>query len=404
MKIIYIITICLLLILESCAVKQNEKAQLDTDKMLEYCVEKVKVSIADLSNFDSIPRNIYPNQSKWNKVNIHDWTSGFWPGLLWYAYEASGDDAILKNAVKYTESLSRVLDVPVDNHDLGFMLYCSFGNGYRLKKYPEYHDLLLVAADSLSTLYNPKVGTILSWPVMREKMNWPHNTIIDNMINLELLFWAAKNGGSHELYDMAVNHAKTCMKTLVRPDYSTNHVAVFDTIDGHFIKAVTHQGYADDSQWARGQAWAIYGYTMCFNETGDEEFLRTAQQLADVFINRLSEDGIPYWDFDDPKIPNAPKDASAAAVAASGMLALSICVMEKDQQAKYKNAAVDLISNLSTPEYLSGDKNQAFLLHSTGHLPNGTEIDASIIYADYYYMEALLRLKKIQEKENLAGI
>jgi unsaturated chondroitin disaccharide hydrolase len=349
-----------------------------------------------LAATDSFPRNIYPGQTNWNKVGIYDWTCGFWPGILWEAYEASGDQVILANAKKFTEPLRAVLSVPVDNHDLGFMLYSSFGNGYRMTKDSPYHQFLLTAADSLATLYNPKVGTILSWPAMRAKMNWPHNTIIDNMINLELLFWASKNGGDQRLYDMAVKHAETCMHTLIRPDYTTFHVAVFDTVDGHFIKGVTHQGYSDSSTWARGQAWGIYGYSMCFRETGKLEFLETAQKLADVYIKRLPEDGIPYWDFDDPTIPNAPKDASAAAVAASGMLELSGFIKDKAASEKYKNAAIAMLSKLSSYEYLSGDKNQAFLMHSTGHKPNGTEIDASIIYADYYYLEALLRLKKMQ--------
>jgi unsaturated chondroitin disaccharide hydrolase len=300
----------------------------------------------------------------------------------------------LQNARKFTEPLKGVLDIPVQDHDLGFMLYCSFGNGYRLTGDSAYHRFLLTAADSLATLYNPKVGTILSWPAMREKMGWPHNTIIDNMINLELLFWAAKNGGHHDLYEMAVKHAETCMNTLVRPDYSIYHVAVFDTVDGHFIKGVTHQGYSDSSMWARGQGWGIYGYTMCYRETGKEEFLTMAEKLADHFLERLPEDGMPYWDFDDPAIPNAPKDASAAAIAASGMLELSTFTKGDTLKAKYKKAAVALLVKLSSDEYLSGDKNQAFLLHSTGHHPNGSEIDASIIYGDYYYIEALLRLKK----------
>jgi len=388
---------CLLFSMQSCtSVKTSE--ELDVDKMLDYCVEKTKVSSASLSSSNELPRNIYPDQTKWNKVGIHDWTSGFWPGLLWYAYEASGDKEILNSAKKYTESLRVVLDVPVDNHDLGFMLYCSFGNGYRLTKDAGYKDFVLRAADSLATLFNPKVGTILSWPAMRSKMNWPHNTIIDNMINLEMLFFASKNGGKSELYDMAVSHAETSMTSLIRPDYSTYHVAVFDTVDGHFIKGVTHQGLADNSQWARGQGWGIYGFTMCYRETNNIEFLNTAQKLADVFIDRLPEDGIPFWDFDDPQIPNAPKDASAAAVAASGMLELSEFMHDLKAKTKYRQAAIALLTKLSSSEYLSGDKNQALLLHSTGHKPNGSEIDASIIYADYYYLEALMRLKEIQTK------
>ncbi|MDP3916424.1 MAG: glycoside hydrolase family 88 protein [Bacteroidota bacterium] len=390
------IALSILIAVASCSTEKKTTEAIDTKKMLDYCIAKTVATMNSLTAADSLPRNIYPGQTRWNKVGIHYWTSGFWPGILWYAYEVSGDTTILANAQKFTEPLQGVLDVPVDNHDLGFIFYCSFGNGNRLKPDSAYHNVLLTAADSLATLYNPKVGTILSWPAMRAKMNWPHNTIIDNMINLELLFWASKNGGTQNHYDIAVKHAETCMKTLVRSDYTTFHVAVFDTIDGHFIKGVTHQGYADSSMWARGQAWGIYGYSMCFRETGKPEFLETAQKLADVFISRLPEDGIPYWDFDDPAIPNTTKDASAAAIAASGMLELSGLVKDEVAKAKYKNAAVALLAKLSTPEYLSGDKNQAFLLHSTGHRPNGTEIDASINYADYYYLEALLRLKKME--------
>ena len=390
------IVIILLVLLVSCAPKPELPQSVDTQKMLDYCVAKTRITANSLSVVDSLPRNIYPGQKEWNTVGIHDWTSGFWGGILWHAYEASGDSSLLKDARRFTESLKGVLDVPVDNHDLGFMLYSSYGNGFRLTNDSTYRNFLIEAADSLATLYNPMVGTILSWPIMREKMNWPHNTIVDNLINLELLFWASKNGGSQHLYDIAVKHAETCLHTLIRPDYTTFHVAVFDTVDGHFIKGVTHQGYADSSLWARGQGWGIYGYTMCFRESGKPEFLETAQKLADVFIERLPEDGIPYWDFNDPEIPNAPKDASAAAVAASGMLELSGFMTDETAKMKYKNAAVAMLAKLSSPEYLSGDTNQAFLLHSTGHKPKGSEIDASIIYADYYYLEALLRLKKME--------
>jgi len=400
MKIPNIPIMCLLMLLlpSSCNPAKKPAEAPDTKKMLDYCISKTVTTMNSLSAADSFPRNILPGQTNWNKVGIYDWTSGFWPGVLWEVYEASGDTTILPEAKKFTEPLRGVLSVPVDNHDLGFMLYLSFGNGYRLTKDPVYHDLLIRAADSLATLYNPKVGTILSWPAMRAKMNWPHNTIIDNLINLELLFWASKNGGTQRFYDMAVKHAETCMHTIIRPDYTTFHVAVFDTVDGHFIKGVTHQGYSDSSMWARGQAWGIYGYSMCFRETGKIEFLETAKKLADVFLERLPKDGIPYWDFDDPAIPNAPKDASAAAIAASGLLELSGNMIDEEAKAKYKNAAMALLAKLSTPEYLSGDKNQAFLMHSTGHKPNGTEIDASIIYADYYYLEALLRLKKMESQ------
>ncbi|GAF05075.1 glycoside hydrolase family 88 protein [Saccharicrinis fermentans] len=391
LKASFIIT--LMLIVFACTSKKDQ-AKLDIDKMLDYCVAKTKATKATLTEADSLPRNIYSNQIQWNKVGIHDWCSGFWPGVLWYAYEASGDTSLFAGAQIFTAPLKGVLDVPVDNHDLGFMLYCSMGNGYRLSKSDDYKNFLLLTADSLATLYNPKVGTILSWPVMREKMNWPHNTIIDNMINLELLFWASKNGGDQSLYNMAVKHAETCMNTLIRPDYTTYHVAVFDTTNGHFIKGVTHQGYADDSQWARGQGWSIYGYSMVYRETKDQKFLDTAIKLADKFIEMIPEDTIPYWDYNDPAIPNAPKDASAAAIIASGLLELQSFVSDEQVKAKYAKTAIDLLTALSSDKYLSKAKNQSFLMHSTGHWPAKSEIDASIIYADYYYIEALLRAKQ----------
>ncbi|MCW3787663.1 glycoside hydrolase family 88 protein [Plebeiibacterium sediminum] len=401
LKLYSVLFPCLvLLIMESCTPSVTKENEFNADKLLDYCNTKITHTVNSLSDTDSLPRNILKGQTKWNKVGIYDWCSGFWPGILWYAYEASGDSSFLSGARKFTEPLKGVLDVPVDNHDLGFMLFCSFGNGYRLTKDSAYHDFLLEAADSLATLYNPKVGTILSWPAMREKMNWPHNTIIDNMINLELLFWASKNGGDHSLYDMAVEHAETCMTTLIRPDFTTYHVAVFDTTDGHFIKGVTHQGYADDSQWARGQGWGIYGYTMVYRETKDQKFLDTAIKLADKFIEMMPEDKVPYWDFNDPAIPNAPKDASAAAVIASSLLELQGYVTDEQLRAKYYNTAIDLLSALSSDKYLSKHINESFLLHSTGHWPAKSEIDASIIYADYYYMEALLRLKNIKAMAN----
>ena len=374
----------------------EDSIELDVELLLNQCVTKVHQTLESLDGYEAYPRNILKGETTWNTVGIHDWCSGFWPGILWYAYEASGEKDLLKEAEKFTAPLEGILNVPVDNHDLGFMLYCSAGNGIRLTNNAHYHDLLLRTADSLATLYNPKVGTILSWPAMRTQMNWPHNTIIDNMMNLELLFWAAKNGGDQYLYDMAVRHAQTCMHTLVRPDSTIFHVAVFDTIDGHFIKGVTHQGYADHSMWARGQAWGIYGYTMVYRETGDLQFLEMATKLADKFIHRLPKDGIPYWDFDDPTIPNSPKDASAAAVAASAMIELASLMKEDEQKEKYANAALSLLKKLSSKTYMAAAESNAFLKHSTGHKPHGSEIDASIIYADYYYLEALLRLKKFQ--------
>lgn len=246
------------------------------------------------------------------------------------------------------------------------------------------------------------MGTILSWPGMVKKENWPHNTIIDNMMNLELLFWAARNGGGQYLYEIACKHAETTMKHQFRKDYSCYHVAVYDTLDGHFIKGVTHQGLSDDSMWARGQAWAIYGYTMVYRETHDVRFLDFARKVSDVYLSRLPEDMIPYWDFNAPELSSGePKDASASAITASALLELSTYINDSDSAFFYRNKAVEMLQILSSPAYQARNKKDAFLLHSVGHMNKGWEVDASISYADYYYLEALVRLKRLKEKQSV---
>lgn len=279
-------------------------------------------------------------------------------------------------------------------------MFCSYGKGYEVNHSQEYKNVILASADSLATLFNPVVGTILSWPREVKPRNWPHNTIMDNMMNLDMMFWAAKNGGNKLLYDLAVTHAKTTMKNHFRPDGSCYHVAVYDTINGDLIKGVTHQGYADHSMWARGQSWAIYGYTMVYRYTHNRVFLDFAQKVTDIYIKRLketSDDLVPLWDMDDPRgvKGGAPKDASAACVVADALLELQQYVGgEKGEE--YKLFALQSLAQLSTDRYQSGKKNVAFLMHSTGHHPAGSEIDASIIYADYYYLEALMRAKALK--------
>lgn len=377
------------------------ETSLSVDKELDYCKVQVEKVFPLLQDSSKLPRNILSGgtDKNWNCTSIHDWTSGFWPGILWYVYENTKDEAVRKEAERFTAALFPVADKRPDNHDLGFMMYCSLGNGYRLTNNPEYKNILLRTADSLAVLYNPVVGTICSWPGMCGKMSWPHNTIIDNMINLELLFWASKNGGDKRLAEIATRHAEVTMKNQFRDDYSTCHVVVYDTITGSRMKQVTHQGYADSSMWARGQGWAIYGFSMCYRETGNPDFLKTAEQAADIYLANLPEDYVPYWDFNAPDIPNAPRDASAAALVASGLLELCGFTDDANKASQYKDAAVKMLVSLSSDSYQSRDINNAFLLHSTGHYPKNSEIDASIIYADYYYIEALTRLKKLDSMQ-----
>ena len=370
------------------------------DDSLDYCVAQSVKTLAKPDNYDSIPRSIANGQTKWRLVNYKDWCSGFYPGILWYMYEYTADTKWKIKADSFSKTLTPLAYNPAYDHDLGFQMYCSFGNGLRLTGDTGYKRILLATADTLATLFNPTAGTILSWPRDIQKLGG-HNTIIDNMINLELLFWASKNGGSKKLYDIAVAHANTTMQNHFRPDYSSYHVIVYDTITGKAVRKITHQGYSDSSMWARGQSWAIYGFTMCYRETKNAAYLNFAQKCADRYLKNLPEDYIPYWDFNAPDIPNAPKDASAAAVTASALIELSTMVSDKTKAADYKMKAEKMLASLSTDKYQSRNVNDAFLLHCTGHKPNGGEIDASIIYGDYYYMEALLRLKKLQDGKSI---
>ena len=392
------ILICLpcALIIAACYPKTSEPAAAFADEALDYCISQTERSLEMLQPYDYMmsPRNIAPGDSVWHQrpVSKELWTEGFWPGILWYAYEYSQDESILEAAKGYTEVLEFLSQQPAYDHDLGFIMFCSYGNGYRLTGDERYKDIIIATAERLSELYNPAVGTMLSWP--REVPTFGgHNTIMDNMINLETLFWAAENGGRPELRDIAIAHADTTMKYHFREDGSCYHVAVYDAETGEFMRGCTHQGYADDTMWARGQSWAIYGYTMCYRFTKDPRYLDFACKVTDVYLKGLPEDMVPYWDFNDPMIPNASKDASAAAVVASALIELSGYV-EGDKGQQYLDDAKAMLESLHS-NYRSGDINPSFLLHSTGHRPAGSEIDYSIIYADYYYIEALLRLKNL---------
>ena len=361
------------------------------DEALDYCVKKVTGVQERLgADYGESPRNIAPGDCRWNLTPVcqENWTMGFWPGILWYAYEASGDAALETAARGYTEALDFIARQPAYDHDIGFIMFPSFGNGFRLTGDPAYKEAVLATAERLAALFNPAVGTILSWP--REVPNFGgHNTIMDNMINLETLFWAAENGGDPAWKDIAITHADTTMRYNFRPDGTSYHVAVYDAETGAHQYSCTHQGYADDSMWARGQAWGIYGYTMVYRFTREPRFLEFAQKIADVYLARLPEDKVPYWDFCDPEIPNASKDASAAAVVASALLELSTYT-----DGKYRADAEAMLRSLYE-NYRAPEGCDSFLLHSTGHHPAGKEIDYSIVYADYYFIEALLRLKNL---------
>jgi unsaturated chondroitin disaccharide hydrolase len=379
----------------SCLDKTNT---LKVTDIMDQSVEKVYLAQQMQEDNKQMPRNILPGNEFWSTQSYTSWTSGFWPGIMWYMYDYTGDEKWRKIADEKSMPVANILTGDKKDHDLGFQFFCSFGNGYRLTKNPSYKEYLLTSAGQLAAMFHPTAGTILSWPHARDRYLAPHNTIIDNLMNLELLFWSAKNGGKAEYYDIALQHATVTMKNQIRPDYTHWHVVAYDTITGKAVQKVTHQGYSDESLWARGQAWGIYGFTMVYRETGEAVFLETAKKMANVFLERLPGDHVPYWDFDAPDIPDAPRDASAAAIAASALLELSGLVKQQEESDKYYSAASDILNSLSE-NYLSGKDNYAILNHSVGNFNAVSEVDVPIIYADYYFIEALLRKIAIDKQK-----
>jgi unsaturated chondroitin disaccharide hydrolase len=339
------------------------------------------------SNAGKFPRST-GKDGKIEYVNSSDWTSGFFPGSLWYMYEYTKDASWLREAKRRTAALAKE-QFNKGTHDLGFMLFCSFGNGLRLTGDTSYKRILLNGAASLMSRFNKKTGCIRSWDFGK----WQFPVIIDNMMNLELLFWATRESGDSSFYKAAVSHAEQTMKNHFRNDFSSYHVVDYDTTTGIPIKKQTFQGYADSSAWARGQAWGIYGFTMVYRETKDPVFLEQAMRCADFYLGNknLPSDNVPFWDFNDPSIPNTSKDASAAAVTASALLELSRYAGKKSSG--YKRAADEMLKNLSSAQYLAeiNTNNNFVLMHSTGNRPAGSEIDKPLNYADYYFIEALMR-------------
>ncbi len=335
------------------------------------------------TNKDGSPRDM---PTEW-------WCSGFFGGSLWYIFQENKNSQWKSAAEKWTMAIEKE-QYNTHTHDLGFMLYCPFGNGYRLTQNPEYKKVMLEGAKSLATRFNPKYGVIKSWD-KHEGYDYP--VIIDNMMNLEFLFWAARESGDKSFYNICISHADSTLKNHFRPDGSSYHVICYGE-GGKVLRKKTHQGYADESAWARGQAWALYGYTVMYRETKLKRYLEQAEKIAKFYLNNpnLPKDKIPYWDFNAPNIPNEERDASAGAITASALLELSKIVGGKKGQEYFKNAEEMLLS-LSNDVYKAkiGTNNHFILMHSTGHKPGKSEIDVPLVYADYYYLEGLLRYKAL---------
>ena len=371
----------------SCVSNQETMSEL-ADRVFERAVNQMTLMDTSLSEGE-YPRsidtdgNLVKSNSKW-------WCCGFYPGSLWYTYEYTGNEQIRALADKYTRSL-HIDNVRID-HDLGFIVWCSYGNAFRLTGDETFKPMIEGAAAILAARYSPVTKTIRSW-------NYPleYQVIIDNMMNLELLEEASKMFGCDSLANIARTHANTTMENHFREDYTSYHLVCYDMEDGSVAQKRTVQGYADDSAWARGQAWALYGYTMMHRESGDQRYLQQAVNVADMILPYLPEDGVPYWDFNDPKVPDTYRDASAGAVMASASIELSTLVSDKSKASAYRKQAEKILRTLASEEYLCAeDECHGFLLkHSVGHLPKNSEVDVPLTYADYYFLEALVRYSRL---------
>ena len=329
--------------------------------------------------------------------NLFWWTNGFWAGMLWQMYHATGKEIYRKTAEYSEEALDRALDrFEGLHHDVGFQLNCSYGNGFRLTGNENYKKVLYQGAKSLSTRFNPVAGVIRSWDFVPKERDWKYPVIIDNMMNLELLMVASHVFNDDSLAYVARSHADVTMKNHFRVDYTSYHLVDYDPKDGHVRDKQTVQGYADESAWARGQAWALYGYTMMHRMAGDKRYLTQAEQVADMLLTRLPADGIPYWDFDAPN-GNEYRDASAGAIMASAFLELSSLTYDAQCKQAYREMAEKQLRTLASPQYLAEpNTNCNFILkHGVGNWPGKSEVDVPLSYADYYFLEALLRYKQL---------
>lgn len=370
-------------LLSSCSKKSDW-----VDNSIDIAAYQLDMMANEISDSAKLPRSI--KNGKIRLENIYDWTSGFFPGSLWYMYEFTKDEKFKNEALKYTHLLYDLKDY-TGTHDLGFMVYCSYGNSFRITNDSSYVPVMVQTADNLISRFNKNTQTIRSW----DFGEWQFPVIIDNMMNLELLFWASEYTHNPKYKDVAIRHANTSMENHFRNDFSSYHVINYDTISGNVLSKGTFQGYSDESAWARGQAWGLYGYIVCYRYTHDEKYLEFAENIASFIMKNVkTDDLIPYWDYNAPDIPNAPHDASAAAVTASALLELSEIVNNDNQYYKY---AETILKNLSSKAYLAqkGENKGFILMHSVGHLPANSEIDTPLNYADYYYLEALKRYKAL---------
>lgn len=395
----FISACCIVWLSLACTVKaqvqSNQEAWKAAEGQLRFLVEQTAQGRKLTTDKSKLMPRCVEKDGSLRLVGIGDWCSGFFAGELWQMWQHTQEDFWRELAVSNTWKLED-LKWNDSSHDLGFMVYNSFGKAYELTGERSYRDVVIQAAKTLATRFDANVGCVRSWSWGTPE-RWQFAVIIDNMMNLELLFQASLLTGDQRFYDMAVSHANQTLKNHFRDDFSSYHVVDYNPADGSVIKRITHQGIADESVWSRGQAWGLYGFTMCYRYTKDVRYLQQAQRIARFFFtqNDLPADLIPYWDMRDPAIATkpaeVPRDASAAAIFASGLYELATYVGEAEAQ-HYREIADGILQALTAHYQPAPETAQGFLLlHSTGNYPANDEIDVPIIYADYYYLEALNR-------------
>jgi rhamnogalacturonyl hydrolase YesR len=390
----------MLFLLGGCATTSKNKKQAAVISPLWLDKELTSAAIQYHTLMHNVPSGLMPESFIHDSLKTctsKNWVSGFYPGSLLLLSEATKDTALYKEAINKIKLLEPE-QYNTTTHDLGFMMYCSYGNLYRITHREKYKNILLNSARSLASRFNSRVGCIRSWGNRNDTSEF--TVIIDNMMNLELLFWATKASGDSSFFKIAVSHADATMKNHFRPDFSSYHVVIYDPRTGKVLKKQTAQGAADSSAWARGQSWGLYGYTMMYRETKDKKYLRQAQQIAKFILQnpRLPKDKIPYWDYDAPGIPDTYRDASAGAILASALIELA-AYSQPELSGEYLKTGAAILQTLSSPEYRArtGEEGGFLLKHSVANMNARSEVDAPQSYADYYYIEALMRFRRIRE-------
>ena len=404
------VLIALLPFIVGCSAKKEKPNVVDK---LAFMVNQIENTLKVATDPAKIPRTILEDGSL-KTVGVYNWTSGFFAGNLWHLYVLTGDEKWKQQAIHWTEALDTI-QYWSGNHDVGFMIYCSYGNGLRFAGKKEYEKVIVQTARSLSRRYSDTTRAIKSWNYRKAwdgKTEWFYPVIIDNMMNLELLFEASLISGDDSFRKIAIQHAETTMKNHYRDDYSSYHVVDYDTLTGAVLDKATCQGFTDASAWARGQAWGFYGYVLCYRYTKDKKFLTFAENIANYILHHpnLPADMVPLWDYnvidagftpeweyDASDYPEIPRDASAAAIICSALYELA---GYSDQKEKFLQAADKILTSLLSPEYMGyGDENKYFILdHSVGSIPHGGEIDVPLVYADYYLLEAMYRSGILEKK------